>query len=248
MSTNEYIYGFHAVTARIRTSPKTVNCVYIQNNKKDNRGQKLISFLTSKKVNYRTATQDEIFSFVGDVVHQGVVAKITRPSSKSTGNFKQALLQFGENETILILDGIHDPVNLGACIRTADAAGVKHIFIPKDKSASVTPVVRKVAAGAAETVSIHTITNLVRMLEQLKQHGFWVLGLADEARESIYSYQFQQRTAIVMGNEAKGLRHLTRQYCDDLLSIPMCGQVESLNVSVATGIVLYEIYRQKNAQ
>ena len=247
-SANKYAYGFHAVAALIRQSCDLVECIYIEKNKTDKRTEDLIQALSSKHIDMHRVSQDALFSFVGEVVHQGIVAKLTHVKTNTRSDLKTALANALDDETILILDGVHDPVNLGACLRVADAVGVNNIIIPKDKSAPVTPVVRKVAAGAAEWVNIHTVTNLARTIDLLKKHDFWVLGLADESAQSLYEYACQGRTAVILGNESRGLRQLTRQNCDHLLSIPMPGHVESLNVSVAAGITLYELYRQKSAQ
>ena len=147
---------------------------------------------------------------------------------------------------ILILDGVTDPHNLGACLRSADAAGVDFVVIPKDKNASVTPVVSKVACGAAESMPIVRVTNLARAMDVLKEQGVWIYGAAGEATESLYRLDCKSSIALVMGSEDKGLRHLTREQCDGLFSLPMLGTVSSLNVSVATGICLFEVVRQRS--
>jgi 23S rRNA (guanosine2251-2'-O)-methyltransferase len=144
-----------------------------------------------------------------------------------------------------VLDGIQDPHNLGACLRTAEAAGVNLVVICKDRSAGITPVVRRAASGAAETLNIIQATNLARVLRALKKHGIWLTGTSDEASDSLYATDLTGPLALVMGNEGTGLRRLTMELCDYLVSIPMAGQVESLNVSVATGVCLYEISRQR---
>ena len=244
----DFIYGFHPISALVRQSPDTIVSVYLEKNKKDARTAKLIQLLTSYEVNYQLASRSEIQSKVGDVVHQGVIASVEKPTNRAKADLKTSLKNLDADETLLILDGIVDPANLGGCLRVADAAGVKTVILPKDKSSPVTAVTRKVAAGAAETVNIITVTNVVRTIETLKQHEFWIFGLADETAQSIYKQRFTGRIAIVMGNEGKGLRQLTRQSCDHLLALPMLGQVESLNVAVATGITLYEINRQRFAQ
>lgn len=243
----DFIYGFHAVSAMVSQSPDSVVCVYVEKNKKDARTARLVKLLDSHAISYQLVSRSELQNRVGSVVHQGVVANINKKGSKVKVDLSEILNNLTKNETLLILDSIVDPANLGGCLRVADAAGVKTVIIPKDKSAPVTAVARKVAAGAAESVNIITVTNLARTIELLKEHGFWIFGLADETAQSLYSQQFTGRVAVVMGNEGKGLRQLTRQSCDHLLAIPMHGQVESLNVAVATGITLYEISRQRNA-
>ena len=243
----DFIYGFHAVSALIKKSPDSIAAVYIENTRKDTRMVNLIRLLDLNSVGYQLVPRGELQKRVGDVVHQGVVAGIMSQAKRGNTNLDKILTDLGVDETLLILDGIVDPANFGACLRAADAAGVKTVILPRDKSAPVTAVTRKVAAGAAESINIVTVTNLVRTIETLKKHDFWIFGLADETTDSIYDHHFRGRVAVVMGNEGKGLRRLTRKICDHLVSIPMMGHVESLNVAVATGIALYEINRQRNA-
>ena len=243
-----YIYGFHSISTLARRTPDSIECVYIEKNKKNERTAKLVQMLKSSAIDYQLVTRNELNSAVGDVVHQGVVANLKKQANSVNTSLSSVLKHLDDNETLLILDGIVDPANLGSCLRVADAAGVNTVILPKDKSAPVTAVTRKVAAGAAETVNIVTVTNLVRTIQTLKQHEFWIFGLADETAQSLYNHRFQGRVAVIMGNEGKGLRQLTRQSCDHLLAIPMFGQVESLNVAVATGITLFEISRQRIAQ
>jgi len=149
---------------------------------------------------------------------------------------------------LLILDHVQDPHNLGACLRTADAAGVHAVIIPKDQAATLTPVARKVACGAAETVPLITVTNLSRLMIQLKEQGIWLIGMTEEADESLYDFNLTGPLAIVLGAEGQGLRRLTKEHCDHLLHIPMAGAVSSLNVSVATGVCLFEAIRQRHAK
>lgn len=244
----EFIYGFHAITAMVRKSPECVATVYLDENKKDRRTAELIRLLNSRAVSHRLISRSELQNSVGDVVHQGVVARIDNRANREKAELPGLLSNMGANETLLLLDGVVDPANLGACLRVADAAGVDSVILTKDRSVPVTPVVRKVAAGAADSVNILTVTNLVRTIGLLKDHGFWIFGLADEMNESLYDQQFDGRVAVIVGNEGRGLRQLTRKSCDHLLAIPMLGQVESLNVAVAAGITLYEIHRQRIAQ
>ena len=147
---------------------------------------------------------------------------------------------------LLVLDGVQDPHNLGACLRTADAAGVHAVIMPQDRAVGITPVVHKVACGAVESVPIFTVTNLARTLRQLRDAGIWIYGASDAADEELYGCDLQGPIALVLGSEGKGLRRLTREHCDHLLAIPMAGQVESLNVSVAAGVLLFEARRQRN--
>lgn len=244
----EFIYGLHAVSALVSQSPESVVSVYIEKNKKNSRTARLIQLLNSHAVSYQLVSRDQLQNRVGNVVHQGVVASVIKRVEKLKTDLSAVLSNLDDHETLLILDGVVDPVNLGGCLRVADAAGVNTVIVPRDKSSPVTAVTRKVAAGAAESINIIRVTNLVRTIERLKDHEFWIYGLADDTGESLYDHHFQGRIAVVMGNEGRGLRQLTRQSCDYLLAIPMLGHVESLNVAVATGITLYEIHRQRIAQ
>lgn len=244
----DIVYGLHAVTALIKNTPGLCECVYIENRKKNARTAELIKLLELHSVRYQRLSAAEFNSRAGDVVHQGVFASVIRQFGPEKNKLDDILPQMSDDETILILDGVVDPANLGACLRAADAAGVATVIMPKDKSAPVSAVTRKVAAGAAESVRVVIATNLARTIETLKANGFWIFGLADETARSLYDQPFDGRVAVVMGNEGKGLRRLTRESCDQLLSIPMMGQVESLNVAVATGITLYEVHRQRIAQ
>ena len=177
--------------------------------------------------------------------HQGIVASAS-PLPDYNESHLLALLESSKSPAlILILDGITDPHNLGACLRTADATGVDFVLIPKDKSASITPVVSKVACGAAESIPLVRVTNLVRSMDLLKEQGVWIYGAAGEAEHSLYQTDCTGTIAIVMGAEGEGLRRLTREHCDGLFSLPMAGSVDSLNVSVATGVSLYEVLRQR---
>jgi 23S rRNA (guanosine2251-2'-O)-methyltransferase len=166
-------------------------------------------------------------------------------SAKDARFLTQMLDSLERDPLLLVLDGITDPHNLGACLRTADAAGVDAIIVPKDKSASLNTTVRKVASGAAESLNFVVVTNLQRCLEALKERGIWLVGTADEAKRSVYDQELTGAVALIMGSEGKGLRRLTRETCDFLVSIPMSGDVSSLNVSVATGVCLFEAVRQR---
>ena len=183
-------------------------------------------------------------------VHQGVAIEIEESaSSQTTLSFEPFLEQLKASKhspLILVLDGVTDPHNLGACLRSADAAGVDGVIIPKDKAVGVNATVRRVASGAADTVKLITVTNLARALEQLQSQGIWLVGTDDEAEQNLYQQDFKGPTALVMGSEGKGLRRLTKEKCDFLVSIPMAGEMSSLNVSVATGICLFEAVRQRS--
>jgi len=241
----KYIYGFHALSALIRQSPGQLVSVFIDANKKDARTVKFVELLKIHNIDFEYCDRNLLQKRLGDVVHQGIMALVDQSIDSNKVDLKAALSNMKDNETVLILDSVHDPMNLGSCLRVADAAGVRHVILPKDKSASVTAATRKVSAGAAESLSIHTITNLARTIELLKHNGFWVIGMADETDSSLYQYNFNGRVALILGNEGKGLRQLTRKACDQILAIPMYGQVESLNVATAAAVTLFEISRQR---
>lgn len=183
----------------------------------------------------------------GGIAHQGVALELTlgAPLEESALYHRPAA---DASPVLLVLDGVQDPHNLGACLRTADATGVTAVVVPRDGAAGLTPVVSKVAAGAAETVPLVTVVNLVRTLERLKAAGYWVFGADGDARDSVHGLPFDGPTVVVLGAEGRGLRRLTRQHCDRLFRIPMLGTVTSLNVSVATGVVLYERVRQRDTR
>jgi len=177
--------------------------------------------------------------------HQGVIAQLKKIDNLGEGALDSVLDNAGPNPLLLVLDGVTDPHNLGACLRSADAAGVHAVIVPRDRAAGLSPVVRKVAAGAAETVPLIQVTNLARTLRWLKERGFWLVGTDDEATQSIYTAKLTGPIAIVLGAEGAGMRRLTKEHCDLLVNIPMQGVVESLNVSVATGVTLFEAVRQR---
>lgn len=180
-------------------------------------------------------------------VHQGIIARVV-PQKELNEHDLEAILSQKKNPLLLILDGVTDPHNLGACLRTADAAGVDAVIVPKDKSAQLTPTARKVACGAAEVMPLIRVTNLARTMRDLQErHNVWIVGTAGEAESGIYEAKLTGSIALVMGAEGDGMRRLTREHCDQLISIPMAGSVSSLNVSVATGVCLFEIVRQKLA-
>ena len=178
--------------------------------------------------------------------HQGVIAEVKINDAAMNENQLLDLAEQKQELLLLVLDGITDPHNLGACLRTADAVGADAVIVPKDRSASLTAVARKVACGAAEHVPVVKVTNLARFLTKLKERNVWVIGTAGEATSDLYKTQFSGSTALVMGAEGSGMRRLTREQCDQLIKIPMAGSVSSLNVSVATGVCLFEIVRQRN--
>jgi 23S rRNA (guanosine2251-2'-O)-methyltransferase len=241
----ETICGFHAIESLLDHAPHRIHHIFIYENRDDKRLNTLIAQAQTKKIAIRTLSATEMEKQFGAFRHQGVAASITPCEPYTERDLSRLLEQSPSAPLILILDSITDPHNLGACIRTANAAGVSFIVIPKDKSAPLTPVVSKVASGAMELTPIVRVTNLARAIEILKDLGVWVYGAAGEVSTSLYQLDTHRAIAIVMGAEGEGLRQLTRARCDDLFSIPMQGTVASLNVSVATGICLYEVVRQR---
>jgi 23S rRNA (guanosine2251-2'-O)-methyltransferase len=244
--TDEFIFGWHAVEAVLKREPGRIERVWIQTRRQDRRVQEITAVLDERGVPWQEVHRRELDSRVGGV-HQGVVAQVGASREWLEADLLEALAAARTPPLLLVLDGVTDPHNLGACLRTADAAGVLAVVVPKDKSATLTPTARKVASGAAETVPLVTVTNLARFLRALQDQGVWLIGTAGEAGASLYQADFTGAVALVMGAEGKGLRRLTREHCDLLIHLPMQGTVDSLNVSVATGVCLYEAVRQRLA-
>jgi 23S rRNA (guanosine2251-2'-O)-methyltransferase len=241
------VYGFHAVEALLKNPKSTTTALYLLSGRNDKR-LNLLQKMADQSVTIEWVARDVLDTMV-DANHQGVVAiSASTTESYDEGYLKShlpKLIEAGINPFILVLDGITDPHNLGACMRSADAAGVQFVVVPKDNSAPLNAVVSKVACGAAEVVPLIRVTNLARTLQWLQQQGVWILGAAGEAEQHHFQADLKGSLAIVMGSEGKGLRRLTREYCDGLIRIPMVGSVSSLNVSVATGICLFEALRQR---
>ena len=242
----DLIYGIHAIQHLLDSKPEQFLELHIQDTK-DNKS--LLSLAASAKtlgVNISYSSKKQLDQWLPQQNHQGVAAKVRLQPLLTEDDFS-ILIAACQNKPplFLILDGIQDPHNLGACLRTADAVGVTAVIIPKDRSASLTPVVRKVASGAAETVPVVQVTNLVRAIEMLKKQGVWIMGTSMQTTQSLYQVDLKGSVAIVLGAEGTGLRRLTEEHCDILMQIPMVGVVESLNVSVAAGVCLYEATRQR---
>src|SRR5690554_2216541 len=245
MSDREYVYGLHAVQAMLERSPKRVRQLKVQRGRLDARMQALLDQASAEMVDVERVMPDDLDRLAAGGVHQGVVAVVS-PSQLWSEEMLGHLLDKEEGvPLLLVLDGVTDPHNLGACLRSADAAGAHAVIIPKDKSATLSPTVRKVACGAAETVPLVAVTNLARTLKQLQQRGLWVVGTAGEAEQLLYEIDLKVPTVIVMGAEGTGMRRLTREHCDYLAKLPMAGAVSSLNVSVTAGICLFEAVRQR---
>ncbi len=247
MSQLEKIYGVHTVEALLKHHPKRVKQIWLSEGRSEPRVQALLALAAENRVTVGQAERRELDAWV-EGVHQGVVAEVS-PSQVWGEAMLDELIDRSEGKPlILVLDGVTDPHNLGACLRTADAAGATAVIIPKDKSATLTGVVRKVACGAAEVMPLVAVTNLARTLEKLQQKGLWVVGTAGEAEQEIYQQDMTGPTVLVMGAEGKGMRRLTREHCDYLVKLPMAGSVSSLNVSVATGVCLFEAVRQRQVK
>ncbi len=244
MAKSMILAGFHAVGARLRKDPDSIHCVYVDPARRDKRMMQMRDELKELGVRVMQASHERLNGMVSrDIPHQGIVAMADNLDVALS--FDELMNNIRPDTLLLILDGITDPRNFGACLRSADAAGVQAVIIPKDRSASVTPVAAKAAAGASETVPVVTVTNLAAAIVELRDAGVTVVGAAGEATKTIYDFDQTGAFAWVMGAEGPGLRQLTRKRCDDLAKIPLTGSVESLNVSVATGICLFESVRQR---
>jgi 23S rRNA (guanosine2251-2'-O)-methyltransferase len=248
---DEIIYGIHAVKSALnylsveKQEDNNVSVVFVDRTRKDNRINAIVELARKKHVKVTFVARKKLDELC-DGNHQGVIAQSNIPKVKSESFLDELLQQLEQPPFLLILDGVQDPHNLGACLRTADAAGVHAIIVPKDRSVSLTPVVRKVACGADQTVPLIQVTNLARTMKLLKTYQIWIIGTAGESNDTIYQADLNGALALVMGTEGKGMRRLTRENCDALVKLPMNGSVESLNVSVATGICLYEAVRQRS--
>jgi 23S rRNA (guanosine2251-2'-O)-methyltransferase len=239
--------GIHAVQAALEYSPQKISQAWVDEQRMDARLKPLLEELQALGIRPEKTDRKKLDKMADGKNHQGVVIAVELPAMRSEDQLKHDVENLDATPFYLVLDQVQDPHNLGACLRTADAVGVHGIIITKDNSAAITPTVCKVASGAAETVPVYQITNLARVLRWLKEQNIWIMGAAGEATQTVYDMQLDMPLAIVMGTEGTGMRHLTRQHCDFLVKIPMVGQVESLNVSVAAGVLLYETLRQKLA-
>ncbi len=248
--TEELIHGLHAVTAALEYEPDQVRGLWVERQRRDGRIQALLEKATQQGVAVHQADRAELDRLSSGVRHQGVVARLAvRQRTLAEADLPKLLAAVEAPLLLLVLDGVQDPHNLGACLRSAAAAGVHAVIAPADRSASLNATVRKVACGAAEIVPFVSVTNLARTLRALQEQGIWIVGAVGEAGDSLYEVDFTPSTAIVLGGEEKGLRRLTREVCDRLARIPMVeGGVESLNVSVAAGVFLFEARRQRGGQ
>jgi len=242
---SEFIYGIHAVESAIRNNSESVLQVWVQQGRKDQRVRLITDLVKTSGLSLEVISSDKMNRKCPDAKHQGVIAKIRTSSNKSIE--LEDILQ-KEKLLLLVLDGVQDPHNIGACLRTADAAGVDAVIVSHNRSPGLTAAVRNVASGAAESVPYVQVSNLARALQLMKENNVWVIGTCGDATASLYDVSSTARMALVMGSEGKGMRRLTRENCDELVFIPMHGTVESLNISVATGVCLFELRRQLKVQ
>lgn len=239
------IYGFHAVIAKLRHDPEAIKEILIDGERQDGRVRDLLKHAELQGVRIIASDGKRLDGMVSGARHQGVIARVE--GGRQVAHLDDVLDTLEEPAFLLVLDGITDPRNLGACLRVADAVGVHAVIAPKDRAVGLTDAALKTASGAAETVPYVMVTNLARTLRELKEREIWVVGTAGEASEDLYTAQWPQATAWVLGAEGEGMRRLTRENCDQLVHIPMYGAVESLNVSVASGVCLYEARRRRGA-
>ncbi len=246
MTTSSFVFGIHSVKALLNAQPHQIEKIYVLQKREDERLESMLQQAKGAGISVERVTQQDLDHLLGQQrVHQGVIAQC-----KSFSGFDEAALKdLVQGRTtpilLLILDGVQDPHNLGACLRSANAFGVQAVIAPKDRAVGLTPVARKAASGAAEITPFIPVTNLVRTLRWLKENGVWIVGMEADAPTPIRDIDLTGNIAIVLGGEGSGMRRLTKEHCDFLASIPMEGAVESINVSVSTGICLYEIQRQR---
>jgi 23S rRNA (guanosine2251-2'-O)-methyltransferase len=236
------VFGFHAALARLRADPKSVIEIFLDETRNDARGKDLVAMAERAGVRVMRVPTKRLDGFYGGGRHQGVVARV---EVKNVADDLNQILEQVKNPLLLVLDGVTDPHNLGACLRVANAAGAHAVIAPRDRAAGITPVVSKVASGAAEATPYLMVTNLARTLTEIKERNIWVVGADERADKTLYEADLPRSIAWVLGAEGEGMRRLTRESCDLLVRIPMRGEVESLNVSVSAGICLFESLRRR---
>jgi 23S rRNA (guanosine2251-2'-O)-methyltransferase len=244
------LFGFHAVTVRIKTAPQSIREIHIDANRRDARMRQLVERIQAAGLRLIDSDDQRLSRLGGSDRHQGVVARVEPIKDSRTLDERLDDLQEESDAVplLLVLDGVTDPHNLGACLRVADGAGAQAVIAPKDHAVGLGATVSKVASGAAETVPYFMVTNLARTLGELKDRNIWVIGTSDDAEKTLYDIDLRGPVALVLGAEGSGMRQLTRKTCDELVRIPMQGAVESLNVSVASALCLYEALRQRQAK
>lgn len=245
MSEESLVFGLHAVRTLLQQHATRASKLILQKGREDSRISEIVKLARAANVKIEHRDVGDLDRLASGDRHQGACLQMRPAAVLGEGALDELLDKLSVPPLLLVLDGVQDPHNLGACLRTADAAGAHAVIVPRDRAAGLTPVVRKVASGAAETMPLIQVVNLARTLRWLKERNVWLIGTDDEAPKSVYETDLQGPMALVLGAEGPGLRRLTRESCDALVSIPMLGTVESLNVSVATGVVLYEAVRQR---
>ena len=246
MAEQALVHGLHAVRWLLQRHPERVRQVWMQKGRDDARATQIITLAGRAGIAVQTAEARTLDTMTATASHQGVVAAVVPSAPWNDAHLQDYLTTVQEPALLLLLDGVQDPHNLGACLRTADACGAHAVIVPRDRAVGLNATVRKVAAGAAETVPLVAVTNLARTMRALKEQGIWLLGAAADAQQRSYDTELTGPVGIVLGGEGEGLRRLTRESCDVLVSLPMAGAIESLNVSVATGMILYEAVRQRS--
>ena len=239
------IFGVHAAQAALDYAPKKIKQAWVDQKRQDERVLTIVKGLQKHNIRAEKADRKKLDNLSKGSNHQGIILEVEMPAMRSESDLKAVVESARQIPFWLILDHVQDPQNLGACLRTADAAGLQGVIVTKDQAVGITPTVCKVASGAAETVPVYQVTNLSRTISWLKEQGIWIAGAAGEAEKTIYATDVNMPIALVMGAEEKGMRRLTREQCDFLVKIPMQGSVDSLNVSVAAGVLIYEIFRQR---
>jgi 23S rRNA (guanosine2251-2'-O)-methyltransferase len=238
------VFGLHSVRTLLLRQPQRIARLVVQKGRDDERVREVLELARQLEIPLEWRSQEELTGLAGSERHQGVLAQVHLTDVLGEGTL-DALLDAAETPLLLVLDGVQDPHNLGACLRTAEAAGATAVIVPRDRAAGLSPTVRKVACGAAEIVPLIQVVNLARTLRWLQQRRIWIVGTDDQAEKTVYDADLKGPLAVVLGAEEAGLRRLTREACDLLVRIPMHGVIESLNVSVATGVALFEAVRQR---
>jgi 23S rRNA (guanosine2251-2'-O)-methyltransferase len=239
------LFGLHSVKAALDYSPRKIQKAWVDSGRQDKRLTQALDDLLTLGIEPEKVDRKRLDRLADSGNHQGIVIEVEMPGELSESDLKTAVENLSETALFLVLDNVQDPHNFGACLRTADATGVHGVIITKDNATGITPTVCKVASGAAETVPVYQVTNLSRTLRWLKGEGLWIMGAAGDTAQTVYKTDFTVPMALVVGAEGRGLRRLTKEQCDVLVAVPMLGQVESLNLSVATGVLLYETVRQR---
>ncbi|MBS0514052.1 MAG: 23S rRNA (guanosine(2251)-2'-O)-methyltransferase RlmB [Proteobacteria bacterium] len=241
----ELLFGIHSIDAALTNDPKNILELYFESDSQNARVKELSEKARELGLKPHARPRDALDRMTGGARHQGAVARYRAPPPRTEKELYELVENAARDTLILVLDGVTDPHNLGACLRSAEAAGVTAVVVPKDRAAGITPTVRRASSGAADRVAFFAVTNLARTLKALKESGVWLVGLAGESAQDLYKLDLKGPLAIVMGSEGEGMRRLTGEACDFLAKIPMRGGVESLNVSVATGVALFEALRQR---